>query len=138
MGISRGDVPKKIHAELNDGIDTLRMTKNHLESFQEDIEATVTVQLKSAKAALKEKRQGAKDAMIKTEKLMESKKEETVEAVAEWKVKRRQQKLAKRAERAEEYADASVMLASYYTAAAELAILEAITARQDAKTAMRT
>ena len=114
------------------------MTKNHLESFQEDIEATVTVQLKSAKATLKEKRQEAKDAMIKTEKLMESKKQETVEAVAEWKVKRRQQKLAKRAERAEEYADASVMLASYYTAAAELAILEAITARQDAKTAMRT
>ena len=135
MGISRDDVTKKLHAKLNDGIDTLRMTKNHLESFQEDIEATVTVQLKSAKATLKEKRQEAKDAMIKTEKLMESKKKETVEAVAEWKAKRHQQKLAKRAERAEEYADASVMLASYYTAAAELAILEAITARQDAKTA---
>ena len=132
MNITRDEVINKLHGKLNDGIGTLMTTKNHLTSFHKDLEATVVLQLRNAKAALKEIKQGARDTLVKTEKLMEAKQEETVEAVAEWKVTRHQLKLAKRAERAEAYADACVTLALYYAAEAELAILEAIAARQDA------
>lgn len=134
MNITCSAAVKKLYVKINDGIDTLMATKNHLGSFQKDLEATVVLQLKSAKAALKEIKGEVKHVMAKSEKLVEDKKEETVEAVAEWKVKRHQQKLEKRAERAGEYADACVTLALYYAAEAELAILEAITARQDTKT----
>ena len=85
-----------------------------------------------AKTALKEKKQKIDASKAKFEELIEAKKEESVAAVAEWKAKRNQQKLEKRVERAEQYADACVTLAMYSAAEAELAILEAITARQDA------
>lgn len=111
--------------------------KNHLESYQKNVEATVLVQLKNAKTAPKEKKQEAKDALVKSEKLLEARKEETVEAVAKWKAKRFHKRLEKRAERSEEYAEVSVSLALYYAAEAELAILEAINARQDAKAAIK-
>ena len=134
MKITGIGVIKKLHARLNDGIDVLMTTKNHLESFQRDLDATVMVQLKSAKANLREKQKGIRDTMRKTEKLGEAKKEETVEKVAGWKAKCNGKNLEKRSKRAEEYADASVALALYYAAEAELAILEAITARQDVET----
>lgn len=131
MDITSNEVREKLHYKLNDGVNTLMMTKKHLESFKKDFEATVMIQLKSAKAALKAKKQKATNAMEKSEKLMAAKKDETAEAVAEWKMKHDHQKLEKRAERAEEYADACTTLAMYYAAEAELAILEAISARQD-------
>lgn len=131
MNISRKDIARKLHAKLDDGIDTLKTTKDHLESFHRDHEATVVMQLKSARVRLKAKKQGIRDVMIKMEKLMEAKKEETVEVVAEWKVNRHQQKLEKRAERAEAYAEACITLALYYASEVEFAILESVAARQD-------
>lgn len=131
MNITCDEVVKKLYEKIEDAVSTLSATKNHLNSFQKDFESTVVVQLKSAKAALKEKKREFKEALNKSEKLMEAKNEETVKAVAEWKAKRLQQKLEIRAERAEGYADACVTLALYYAAEAELAILEAITASQD-------
>ena len=98
-----------------------------------DLEATVVLQLKSAKFALKERKQRAQDAMIKISELLEAKQEETVEAVATWKVKRHQQRLEARADRAEAYAENCVAMALYYAAESDLALLEAISARQDAK-----
>lgn len=136
MNITNEEVTKKYHAILNDGIDTLQATRNHLESFRENLDAAVVVQLKNAKSHLKWKKQRAKEAMSMIEKLTEARKEETVEAVAEWKIKRNQKKLEKRAKRAVDYAETCATLASYYAVETELAILEAIAARQDASEAI--
>lgn len=132
MNISRNEVTKKLHMKLDEGLCALKATKNHLESYQKAAQAAVNVQLKMAKTNLKEKKQGIDASKARFEELIEAKKEESVAAVAEWKAKRNQQKLEKRVERAEQYADGCVTLAMYYAAEAELAILEAITARQDA------
>ena len=133
MNITRKEEIKKLEAHLNEGINALMMTRSHLASFEKDLEAAVVLQLKNAKFALKERKQRAQDAMLKISELLEAKQEETVEAVATWKVKRHQQKLMARAERAEAYAESCVILALYYAAESELALLEAISARQDAK-----
>ncbi|WP_163338481.1 hypothetical protein [Desulfopila sp. IMCC35008] len=137
MDIMNDKVTRKLHAALNDSISTLTATKNHLHSFQNDLEASVMVQLKNAKAALKGKKQKTEDAMARAEKLIEAKKEETVETVAEWKARHDQKKLEKRAVRAEEYADACITLALCYAVEAESALLEAISARQDARTSKK-
>ena len=65
------------------------------------------------------------------EELAEDKKTETEAAVAEWKSNRDHKKLEKRAERAEKYADACVEMALSSVVEAEVAILEAVAARQD-------
>lgn len=134
MNITNNEITKKLHAKLDDGLATLKTTKHHLESFQNNAEAAVKVQLKTAKAALKEKKHGIEETKSKWEELIEAQKEETVEAVAGWKAKHEKEKLEKRAARAEKYADACVTLALYFAGEAELAILEAISARQDAIT----
>jgi hypothetical protein len=59
----------------------------------------------------------------------------TEAAVAEWKASHDRKKLEKRAERTEKYADSCVDLALYYAAEAQVAILEAAAARQDANNA---
>ena len=132
MNISKSDLTKRLDAKLVEGINALIGTKEHLTSYEKDLESTVKVQLKNAKSVFKEKRQEVMDAMVLRERLLEAKKEETVRVVAEWKAKHEQQKLEQRAKRAEDYADVCVTLATYYVAETELAILEAIAARQDA------
>jgi hypothetical protein len=70
--------------------------------------------------------------MEKIEVYVKDKAEDTEAAVAEWKAKHDRKKLEKRAERAEKYADSCVDLALYYASEAQVAILEAAAARQDA------
>ena len=60
---------------------------------------------------------------------------EVEEQVTEWKAKRQTDKLEKRAERAEEYAETCVAVALASAAEAEEAILEALAARMDADNA---
>jgi len=60
---------------------------------------------------------------------------ETKEAISEWKAKREARKLNARADRAEAYAEATVMLALASLDEAEEAILDAVAARKDADTA---
>lgn len=132
LKLNLGKKGGKLHGKLDEGLDTLKAIKNHLESFESDDEDSITMQLKMARASFLSKKQEAEDAMIKLVKLVEDQKEESDEVVAQWKVRRFQNKLEKRAERAEECADALVTLALYYTGKAEVAVLEAIAARQDA------
>lgn len=133
MNIIDNETIKSIQEKLSDGVNTLMMTKRHLDVYQEDVEAAVMMQLKSAKSALKLQEKAAMGAMSKREMLIDARKTETIEAVAEWKAKRELKKLLKRAERAEEHAEACVTLAMYYAAEAQLAILSAIAAYQDTK-----
>jgi hypothetical protein len=132
MNVNLDELGKKLHAKLDQGIDQLKTTKAHLDALQKETETTIQAKLKAAKEAVEVKMQEAAAAKVKVEELVEEKKAETKEAVAEWKASHDHKKLEKRAERAEKYADACVALALYYSEEAEVAILEAIAARQDA------
>jgi hypothetical protein len=132
MNVNLDELGKKLHAKLDQGIDQLKTTKAHLDALQKETETTIQAKLKAAKEAVEVKMQEAAAAKVKVEELVEEKKAETKEAVAEWKASHDHKKLEKRTERAEKYADACVALALYYSEEAEVAILEAIAARQDA------
>jgi hypothetical protein len=132
MNVNLDEMRKKLHAKLDQGIAQLKTTKAHLDTLQKETEATLQTKLNAAKEAVEVKMQEAAAAKGKVEELVEEKKAETKEAVAEWKSSHDNKKLEKRAERAEKYADACVALALYYSEEAEVAILEAIAARQDA------
>ena len=132
MNVKIDELGKKLHAKLDQGIDQLKTTKAHLETLQKENEATIQTKLSAAKQAVEVKKQEAAAAKTKVEEFVEEKKAETKEVVAEWKANHDNKKLEKRADRAEKYADACVALALYYSEEAEVAILEAIAARQDA------
>ena len=132
INVNLDELGKKLHVNLDRGIDQLKTTKAHLEALQKETEATIQTKLSAAKQAVEAKKQEAAAAKTKVEEFVEDKKAETKEVVAEWKANHDNKKLEKRADRTEKYADDCVALALYYSEEAEVAILEAIAARQDA------
>jgi hypothetical protein len=132
MNVNLDELGKKLHVKLDRGIDQLKTTKAHLEALQKETEATIQTKLSAAKQAVEVKKQEVAAAKTKVEEFVEEKKSETKEVVAEWKANHDNKKLEKRADRAGKHADACVALALYYSEEAEVAILEAIAARQDA------
>ena len=122
----------KLHGKLDNCIGQLRAAQGHLEDVKNETVANIEAKLATAKETLDAKKQEALAAKVKVEELGKAKLTETEESVAEWKANRHAHKLEKRAERAENYADACVALALYYAGEAEVAILEAVAARQDA------
>ena len=132
MGIDSDEMGKKLHAKLDSGIDRLKTAKTNLEALAQETEDTLKEKLDAAKATMAAKKQEAASTMEKIEVYVKDKAEDTEAAVAEWKANHDRKKLEKRAERAEKYADSCVDLALYYASEAQVAILEAAAARQDA------
>ena len=132
MNIKFDELGKKLHAKLDGSIDQLKGIKAHLANVEKETELTIQTKLKVAKETLETKKQEAMDVKAKLSELVEEKKTETEAAVAEWKVNRDRNKLEKRAERAEKYADFCIKSMLYYSGETEVAILEAASARKDA------
>ena len=132
MGIDFDEMGKKLHAKLDSGIDHLKTAKTNLEALAQETEDTLKEKLNDAKTAMTAKKQEAASAMDKMEEYVKDKAEDTEAAVAEWKANHDRKKLEKRAKRAEKYADSCVDLALYYAAEAQVGILQAAAARQDA------
>jgi len=132
MGIDFDEMGKKFHAKLDSGIDHLKAAKTNLETFAQETEDAIQTKLNAAKETLEAKKQEAASAREKMEAYIKDKAEDTEAAVAEWKANHDRKKLEKRAERTEKYAGSCVDLALYYAAEAQVAILEAAAARQDA------
>jgi hypothetical protein len=132
MGIDIDEMGKRLHAKLDSGIDRLKTAKTNLEALAQETEDTLKEKLDAAKATMAAKKQEAASTMEKIEVYVKDKAEDTEAAVAEWKANHDRKKLEKRAERAEKYADSCVDLALYYASEAQVAILEAAAARQDA------
>jgi len=132
MHINLDTLGKKLHAKLDSRIDQLKGIKAHLVDVEKETEVTIQTKLKAAKETLETKKQEAMDIKAKLSELVEEKKAETEAAVAEWKANHDRSKLEKRAERAEKYADFCVKSILYYSGEAEVAILEAVSARKDA------
>lgn len=131
MNINLDELGKKLHTGLDSGIEQLKAAKIHLEGAAKETEASIQSKLNAAKETIKTKKQEAASAKDKIEELVEGKKAETKEAVAEWKAKHSRKKLEKRAERAEKYAEACTVAAWCSIGDAEVAILEAVAARLD-------
>ena len=126
------ELGKKLHAKLDNGLDKLKAAKPQLEKLHKETETAIREKIEGAQHALETTRKEAESAKKKIEVYVEEKKTETQSAVAEWKGKHDRKKLEKRAERAQNYADACIALALYSIEEAEVAILEAIAARKDA------
>ncbi len=123
--------------------DGLRDRLNVIEKRVESVKANVEALPKKAHKAVEEKAnqaranlQAQKERMEKTRADLkvwaDQKKAETQSTIRDWKVKQETKKLNARADRAEEYAGASVAFALATIDEAEEAILEAVTARMDA------
>lgn len=132
MSINLEKLGEKLHAKIDGSIDQLTAAKTHLQNLQKETEASVQAKLNAAKEAVEAKKAQTEDAVKNLEELVDAKKTETIDMVAEWKANHDQKKLEKRAERAEKRADICVELALYAAEEAELAILEAVAARNDA------
>jgi heme-binding NEAT domain protein len=135
MNMNLDELGKKLHGKIDNGINHLKTAKDHLENVKMEAETAIQTNLKAAKETLEEKKQETADATARLKELVEDKKTETETAVAEWKSNRDLKKLEKRAERAEKYAEACVEMALSSVVEAEVAILEAVAARQDADNA---
>ena len=132
MNINLDELGKKLHAKLDSSIDRLKAAKTHLEGVHNETEAAIQTKLKAAKETLEAKQQEASAAKAGMEEYVEAKKAETQDAIAEWKANRDRKKLEKRAERAQNYAEACIAVVLCSAEEAEAAILEAVAARRDA------
>jgi hypothetical protein len=106
----------QLHTNLDAAVDSLQATRAHLQAKTNAVESDTRAKLD--KADLND--------------LVAAKAVETETQVAEWKAKRQQDKLVKRADQAEDYAVACVAVAMASAAEADLAVLQATLARMDA------
>jgi hypothetical protein len=132
MNMNLDELGKKLHAKLDSSIDRLKAAKTHLEGVHKETEAAIQTKLKAAKETLEAKQQEAAAAKARMEEYVAAKKAETQDAIAEWKANRDSKKLEKRAERAQNYAEACIAVALCSAEEAQVAILEAVAARRDA------
>jgi len=136
MSIKIDELGKKLHAKLDSGIDQLKKAQDGLESLEKETKSAIDGKLDSAKNKVNEKKQDAKATKDKVEKFVEEKKSETAAAVNAWKAERNLKKLEKRAEHAAKQAESYIELALYSSQEAEVAILEALSARLDLEDAI--
>ena len=136
MSIKIDELGKKLHAKLDSGIDQLKKAQDGLESLEKETKSAIDGKLDSAKNKVNEKKQDAKATKAKVEKIVEEKKSETAAAVNAWKAERNLKKLEKRAEHAAKQAESCIELALYSSQEAEVAILEALSARLDLEDAI--
>jgi hypothetical protein len=91
--------------------------------------------INDVRAKLQAQKERVEKARLDLKARADQKVAESMEAINEWKAKREVRKLNARAERAEEYAGAAMVLALVSIDEAEQAILEAVAARMDADAA---
>lgn len=127
---------ERVDKFCNDLRDRLNAVEDHMAKIQQRVDtakkesrAAIKAKADEVKAKMDAQRQQAEEAKAKIKSRIEEKKTETDAKIEEWKAKRDLHKLEKRADRAEDYAAACIMIASDYAWEAELATLEAIDAR---------
>ena len=103
-----------------------------------EAEADIRAKLEAAKAKVESKKQEVDAARVQIKELVEAKKGDIEAQVAQWKANREHDKLVKRAELAEVYAEACIVVALASAAEADEAVLQAVAARMDADGALRT
>ena len=126
------DCYASLHARIDAVGKHLKGAMDELESGAKDTQATLNAKLEGAKAKAAEMKADGEAAKVRLQELAEAKKADLEGQVADWKAKHQKDKLNKRAERAEKYAETYVAVALASAAEAEEAILDALAARMDA------
>ncbi|GAA4649849.1 hypothetical protein GCM10023116_21300 [Kistimonas scapharcae] len=124
-----------LDTKLGAVMEQLKTTKNNLEAASGAIDEGIHSRLEEAKAKVQAKKQEADAARERLKTLIEEQKGDIKAQVEQWKANHEHDKLVKRAERAEDYAEACIELAMAAAVEAEEATLKAIVARQDAESA---
>ena len=124
-----------LQTKLDTAVGQLEQSKDYVKAKSNEAEDDIHAKLEEAKAKMKASKQEFDAAKARAEVLIEEKKEELDSRVTQWKADREHDKLANRARRAEEYAEACIELAVASAVEADGAILEAAIAWMDADNA---
>ncbi len=109
----------------------LESVKTNVDKAGQETEATIKAKLDEARTKVEQSKRDAEDARAKVAAYIERKTFETEAKIEAWKKERELKELDSRAERAEEYAESTILLALSPVEEAEVATLEAIAARRD-------
>jgi hypothetical protein len=113
----------------------IQSVKTSMHDLPAKAEKAVREKLDQARIKLQSQKERVEKARIDLKGRTEQKVAEAKEAINEWKAKREVRKLNARAERAEAYAEAAMVVALASIDEAEEAVLEAAAARMDADAA---
>ncbi|MGB8278295.1 MAG: hypothetical protein WCF20_10260 [Methylovirgula sp.] len=114
---------------------SLRGLKSTIDAKAQHAEQDVRTHLDAVNKRVEQERAKVTAAQAEAKNWVDEQKASTSEKIAEWKTKRETAKLQHRAESAERYADASIVLAAAALDEAEHAVLQAWGARIDANAA---
>lgn len=120
---------EKLRHDLTSVEDRLSQIKQQIDRSGKETRSAIEAKLGEAKAKVEAQKKEADEALAKVKSRIEEKKSETHEKIEEWKTNRELHKLEKRADRAEEYAAACIIVAADSVTEADLATLEAFDAR---------
>ena len=121
-----------LQTKLNALDDRMQSLKAGLKSAPKQAEDALHKQLDHARQKVESQQQAVGKAKTSLKEWADQKKTEAKATIEQWKTNHEAKKLAHRADRAEEYAIAAVVIATASVEEAEQAVLEAIVARLDA------
>ena len=121
-----------LNKDLTEADNRLQHLKAQLETANRETRDAIQAKLEEAKSSLDQQKQKAKDREHQIKSYLEEKKAEAQHDIADWKKRREIKKLEKRAERREEYAADTILIAMAAIDEAHVAVLEALDARLDA------
>ena len=123
-----------LQTKLNDFDCRMKSFKTSIQSAPKQAQDALHKQLEQAQQKVDSQRQAIAKARASVQNWADQNKTEVKASVEQWKVDHEGKKLANRADRAEEYATAEIMVALSSIDQAEQAVFEAIVARLDAET----
>ena len=119
-----------LRGQLNTVEDRLGQVKSSLSAVREDTEATLRSKIEQVKASWDAGQQEVEAARDKLKARIEERGAETQAQIEEWRSKREKEKLQRRAESAENYAAAAMVVSMATVQEAEISMLEAVEARR--------
>ena len=123
---------KSLAEKLNNVEGRMNNLKTRVESAPKEAQDALRKQLDAAQRKITAQKQAIEKARTNAGNWIEQKKSEAGAAVDQWKANREANKLAARADRAEEFAASEIEIAAATIDDAEQAVLEAVIARMDA------
>src|SRR5579871_6727081 len=121
-----------LQTNLNDLEARMTSFKTKLQSAPKQAEEALHKQLDQLQRKVESQKQTVAKAKTSVQNWIDQKTAEAESTINDWKAKREAKKLVHRADRAEEYASAAIVVAAATLDEAEQAVLEAVSARRDA------
>ena len=116
----------------------MKSLRDSLSSVPIQAEAKLHKQLERTQQNLEAKKLSVEKARLSVKNWLENKKKETAATIEKWRANHEVERLADRADFAEDFAGAAIEIAAATIEEAEQAVLEAVAARRDAEQAAPT